>query len=228
MTIFTFTFLRCLRKKSTFFVLFFVPLIMIFVRPLWVADDGMGFLFYGVLILLAAFSWVRFIMVDRINTTIVRIFAAPVTTFRYLAESIMAFWAVIGIPTFVIVVLGYAMYGWEIKTMLMLFLLYNIFIANSIAFTLAWNTLFRSKVMSDAVFSLVVSFMAMLGGIFIPLSIMPDYLRRIGMLFPTYWFSNALSAIQGQSPSGTFWYSIIILLLFSLAFLLLGSKRRLE
>lgn len=228
MTIFRFALIRSLRKKSTLITLSGVPLAMIFIRPLWTPENGTGFLFYGMVILFAAFSLVRLIMTDRTTGTVVRIFAAPVTTFQYLSHSLLAFWLMISVQTAAMVAVGAVLYRWEGGIAARLMLSYIVFAATSIAFSLAWNSLFRSKVMSDAVFSIVISFMALLGGIFIPISMLPDLMRKIGMLFPTYWFSNSLLLIQGQGSDGEYWRSILIMLLFSTAFLLYGSKRRFE
>lgn len=228
MTIFRFALMRGLRKKSTLAALCAVPLAMVFIRPLWMPENGMGFPLYGMIIMFAAFSLVRLIMTDRVTGTVVRIFAAPVTTLQYLSQSLFAFWLMLGVQTVGMVAIGAALYQWGFGMSIRLVLCYTVFALASIAFSLAWNSLFRSKVMSDAVFSLVISLTALLGGIFIPITMLPDTLRKIGMLFPTYWLSNALLLIQGQGSSGDYWLSIMIMLLFSAAFLLYGSKRRLE
>ncbi|KAF0194145.1 MAG: ABC transporter [Bacillota bacterium] len=228
MTIFRFALMRGLRKKSMFAALFAVPLAMIFIRPLWTPENGAGFVFYGMVILFAAFSLVRLIMTDRVSGTIVRIFAAPVTTFQYLSQNLLAYWLILGIQTVVMVAVGAMLYEWGIEMAAQLILCYTVFAVASIALSLAWTSLFRSKVISDAVFSIVVSFMALLGGIFIPLSMLPDILRKIGMLFPTYWFSNSLLGIRDGAASREYWLSLLIMLLLSAASLLYGSKRRLE
>lgn len=227
MTIFQFALIRSLRKKSTLVALFIVPLIMVFIRPLWVLETGTGFLFYGLILLFAAFSLVRLIMTDRVTGTAVRIFAAPITTRQYLSQNLLAFWMITSIQTVVLVVIGAVLYKWEIEMAVWLFLSYSIFSATCIVFSMAWNSLFRSKIMSDAVFSIVISFMGMLGGIFIPLPMLPEVLRKIGMLFPTYWFTNSLLALQ-EGIMGEYWLSIFIMVLFSIVFLLYGSKRRFE
>ncbi len=228
MTIFLFAFIRSLRRKSTLVAMFVLPLAIVFIRTLWTLENGRGFLFYGMIIMFAAFSLVRSIMIDRMTGTVVRIFAAPVATFQYLFQNLLAFWLIIGVQTIVFVVIGSALYGWGIEMAVRLILSYNIFAVASLAFSLAWNSMFRSKVMSDAIFSIIISLMALLGGIFIPISMLPDFLRKIGMLFPTYWLSNSLLFIQDKEWNGQYWLSILIMFLFSAAFLLYGSKRRLE
>ncbi len=228
MTIFRFALIRSLRKKSTLVSLVVTPPAMIFLRPLWVVDDGIGFSFYGLLLMIAAFSLVRLVMADRVAGTAVRIFAAPVTTLRYLSQNLLAFLLILGAQTGLMIIAGVALYRWEAGMASLLALSYIVFTASAIAFSLAWNSLFRSKATADGIFSLVASFMALLGGIFIPISIMPEILQKIGMIFPTYWLSNSLLFLQSRGSDGEYWFSILIMFLFSTAFLLYGSKRRLE
>ncbi len=228
MTIFQFALIRSLRKKANLAALCAVPLAMIFIRPLWTLENYMGFSFYSLTIMFAAFSLVRSIMTERVTGTVVRIYAAPVTTFRYLSQNLIAFCLLLGVQIVILVAAGTVMYHWEIGTAALLIVCYIVFAVTCITFSLAWYSLFRSREMSDAVFSIVISFMAMLGGIFIPIPLLPELLRKIGMLFPTYWLSNALLSIQLREFGMDYWLSVIIMLLFSAAFLLYGSRRRME
>jgi len=227
-TIFQFALIRSLRKKANLAALCAVPLAMIFIRPLWTLENYMGFSFYSLTIMFAAFSLVRSIMTERVTGTVVRIYAAPVTTFRYLSQNLIAFCLLLGVQIVILVAAGTVMYHWEIGTAALLIVCYIVFAVTCITFSLAWYSLFRSREMSDAVFSIVISFMAMLGGIFIPIPLLPELLRKIGMLFPTYWLSNALLSIQLREFGMDYWLSVIIMLLFSAAFLLYGSRRRME
>lgn len=228
MTIFRFALIRSLRKRMTLIALCAVPLAMILIRPLWISENGFGFSFYGIAILYAAFLLVRSIMTDRISGTVVRIFAAPVTAFQYLLQNLLGFLLLLTLQIVLVTSLGAVLYGWGVAAAGQFMLGYILFAATSVAFSLAWNSLFRSKEMSDGVFSVVVSVMALLGGVFIPISMLPDFLQKMGMLFPTYWLSNALLAVQNGYMGQEFWLSVVMLLLFTVAFLLFGSKRRLE
>lgn len=228
MTIFLFALKRSLQKKSLLVALCLIPFAMIFIRPLWVPQNPSGFSFLGMLILFSSFSLVRIIMTDRVTGVAVRIFAAPVTNFRYMTQNLFAFSSVLSAQIVVLISIGAIIHSWDTGMALSLIFCYIVFAVTSISFSLAWYGLFRSKVISDAAFGIVISFMSLFGGIFVPISLLPDVFRKIGMLFPTYWFSNALLAIQGQNSRIDYYISIIMMIMFSLVFLLYGSKRRLE
>ena len=167
-------------------------------------------------------------MIDRVNGTVIRIFSAPVKTSRYLAQTLLAYSILLTFQISLIIVFGKLLYNWDFILTLQLFLCYTVFATTSIGFSLAWNSLFRSKIMSDAVFSIVISFMSILGGIFIPINLLPEVLKRLGMIFPTYWLSNALISINENKDLQNYLLSIGILILFTVLYTTFGSKRRLE
>jgi ABC-2 type transport system permease protein len=101
-----------------------------------------------------------------------------------------------------------------------------LFAAASIAFSYAWSCLFKEKETSYAIFSVLMSLVAMVGGFFIPLTILPDALRYVGALFPAFWVSNGILYLQGGNAMGTYWISIAALIMFSLLYMVFGSKRR--
>lgn len=228
MTIFRFALIRSLRNKFTLLALCGIPFILIFMRPLWVPAYNTGAIFYGMILMYASFLLVRSVMTDRTTGTVTRIFAAPVTTYQYLAQNLLAYELLLMIQVFIMITLGTFLYQWRFVFSLQLFLCYTIFAGTSISFALAWNSLFRSKQSSDAVFSIIVTLMAILGGIFVPITLLPPVLQKIGMLFPTYWLSNAILALEGQLQTGAYLLSIAALCLFTCIFLVFGSKRRLS
>lgn len=228
MTIFHFTLIRSLRIKSTLIALTLIPLIMILIRPFWYSEQNTGPNLYGMVILYGAFVLVRAIMNDRVTGTITRILAAPVTTFQYLFQNLLAYLLLLTVQIFVIICIGTFLYKWHFVFSLKQFLCYTIFAATSISFSLAWNSLFRSKLLSDGVFSVVVSLMTLLGGVYFPIDMLPDFLKKIAMLFPNYWLSNAIFHMQNEQGFNNYLISIAALLLFAISYLIFGSKKRLE
>lgn len=228
MTIFYFALLRSLRRRSTLLLLIILPSAMILISPFWTAEVAVGFSFFGITILFGAFMLVRSIMTDRETRTIVRILAAPVTNFQYLFQNLLGYLLLLMAQILLFVSIGSLIYGWEAVVAVKLVMGYGFFAATSVALSLAWNSLFRSKAMSDGVFSVVISVMALLGGVYIPLSMLPDILQKIGMVFPTYWLSSILMEITGPEAPFGIWTSAAMLVLFTAVFLIFGSKRRLE
>lgn len=228
MTIFFFALKRSFHEKFTLIALYAIPITLVFIRPLWVTNNKMGFSLYGMVIMVAAFLLVRAIMTDRITGTVNRIFVAPVTTFQYLSQNLLAYLLLLTVQILSVVVLGLYLYSWGFILSLKLFICYTIFAGSAIGFSLAWNSLFRNKETSDTIFGGVVSLMSIVGGAFVPLDRLPSIVQKIGMLFPTYWLSNALFLLEEGNHTGNYLLSIAAMLMFTLGYLILGSKRRLE
>jgi len=88
--------------------------------------------------------------------------------------------------------------------------------------------LFRNKESSSAAFTAVATLISFIGGLLLPLNILPEPLFYIGALFPTHWAARAL---QNMVDYGRFTQmyglSILAMGLFAVAFIFLGAKRRL-
>lgn len=228
MTIFYFTLIRSLRSTSTLITITLIPVIMILVKPLWYLEHNTGFNLYGMVILYGGFSLVRSIMSDRVTGTITRILAAPITSFQYLFQSFLAYLLLQALQILLIAGLGTFLYHWKFALSLKLFICYTIFAATAISFSLAWNSLFKSKIMSETVFTIIIALMALLGGVYFPIDMFPEFLKKIAMMIPNYWLSNALLSLQKSQGFSNYLLSIAVLILFAIAYLIFGSKKRLE
>lgn len=227
MTIFRYALLRSLRRKWTLVVLWIAPSCLMLLSPLWEGGSLVGFSLYSMVILLAAFMLVQPIMEDRVNGTAVRIFAAPITTRNYLFQNLMA--ALVLLIVQIVVVLGSRLIwqGWDWPMAGKALLGYTVFAGTALALCLAWHSLFRSKALSDAGFSLLLSVMAFFGGVFVPITVLQGIMQNVAMMMPPYWLANALLSLD-QSSGRTYWLSLGIMILFAAVFLTFGSKRRLE
>ncbi len=228
MTLFQFALIRSWRKKSTLISLCIVPLLMVFMPTFWTGSGATGFNLFGVNLLTAAFLLVRNMMTDRVTGTVIRIFAAPVTTFKYLLENLMGYILLLWIQIFVFIQLGAGRYDWTQDMTIKLILGYWLFAAAAAAFSLAWNSLFKKRWVSDSMFSIAVSVMSLVGGVFVPLSFLPPWLQKLGMLFPNFWLSNILLDALGEQSYYGMGLSSAVLVLYIVIYLLIGSKRRLE
>ncbi|AXF57079.1 ABC transporter permease [Salicibibacter kimchii] len=226
MTIFTFALKRIFRDKTNLIFLTLFPVAAIFLP----ANDNWpllpyGYQFFGVLILFVAIRLTGLLIADRQKGVVKRLSAAPVTHFQYLFQNLLAF-SVIVIVQCIFMIVGGVMYGHELYEPLWLLVLFLVFSLTAIAFTLAWNTLYRSKETSFLVFMAVIMIMAMLGGLILPVEMLPDTLEKIAVLFPTYWLAEGIEWVVLGENIGDFLLINGVLLLYTLLFLIIGSIRR--
>ena len=230
MTIFQYALLRGIRSPMSIVVNLALPFVLILINSLW-TDDGAalqnGFVLMASVLLFGSFLVARGIMNDRQDGTVIRILAGPVTTFRYLAQNLLACMAPLAAILIVVIAIGAFLYGWRLPFAFALMLCYTIFAAACVALSFAWSCLFKSREASFSVFSVLAMFMAMLGGLVLPLHMMPDALRYVGALFPAYWAAYGLNALlESGAAAGQFWLALAAMALFAAAFLLYGGKRR--
>ena len=226
-TICKFALLRSLRSPVSLLFNAVLPLSLIFIRGLWTGEGAIGFSFIGVALMYGSFMAARGILNDKLDGTITRIFTSPVTTLQYLSQNLMAVMTPLTVQILAVGIFGSILYGWGMGFALSLMLLYFVFAVASVAFSFAWSCMFKDREISYAMFSVLMSVVALLGGFFVPLQVLPNALRYIGALFPAYWVSNGILALRGwDGAMGSFWISAAVIALFAVLYMMYGSKRR--
>ena len=228
MTIFRFTLIKGLRSPGTFVFNCILPLALILIRPLW--REGEVFISgFGLLIMIiwgGSFLMAQGILNDKADGAITRILSAPVSMFNYLVQNLFAFMVPMTVQVAIVTVLGTILYDWSLTIALAVFLCYLVFTISSVAMSFAWNCLFKSKDSSFSSFSALVTFGSFLSGAFVPIEAFPAGLQHVGAILPAYWAMRGLNAISGYGLTGGYWLAILAMLLFTIAFLLYGGKRR--
>ena len=232
MTIFRYALLRGVRSPLSLLVNCIVPLVLIFIRPLWVGEGLNGFLQgFGLLAFVmmgGSFLMSMSILTDKIDGAIIRILSAPVTMRRYLTENLLSCMVPLTIQTLLISALGFFLYDWSFHLTIVVFLCYTMLILSSVSMSFAWHCLFKTKDSSAGAFGLVLTLSTMLGGAMVPLEILPGILEYIGAVFPIYWMMRGLlSAAMYGTMTTMFWLGLLAMALFTIAYLLYGGRRRL-
>ncbi len=226
MTIFRFALKRVFRSPLNLLLVCVLPIGAAFLPSAegWVVP--IGFHMYGAILLFAAFLMLRSVVEDGASGVLERIGAAPITHFQYLWQTLLAYAVVLVVQNAVMIFLGVLVHGERIPSPFLLFVAYSAFSMTSLAISLAGGALFRNRETSYQALTAVLMVLAMVGGFFWPLEIMPPSLRRAAMVTPCYWLVEAMRLLQQNGPPARFALSIAVMLLFAIAFLLVGSRRR--
>jgi len=222
--------MKGLRSPGTFVFNCILPLALILVRPLWTGEiffSGFGLL--TMIIWGGSFLMTQGILNDRADGALTRILAGPVSMFNYLAQNLLAFMVPMTAQVILVTLLGAILYGWSLTLALALFLCYTVFTISAVAMSFAWNCLFKTKDGSFGSFSAVVTFGTFLSGAFVPIAAFPEgILRYVGAILPAYWAMRGLNTLSltEVTITGDYWIAIAAMLLFTMAFLLYGGKRR--
>jgi len=128
-------------------------------------------------------------------------------------------------------VLGIILHDWEFGFAFGLVLVYIMLSATSIGLSFVWSCLFKDKEASLSGISVVITMSALLGGFMMPLSMFPDPIYYMGMITPAHWASRAIEQLVEYRVYGElasmYWLGLLAMAMFTIAFVLYGSKRRL-
>ena len=179
-------------------------------------------------IMFGGFFMAKGIQNDRLEGVLLRILAGPVTMRDYLVQNLLGAAAPMVGLSVAIGVLGMVVHGWTLIFATGVAVCYAFLAITSIGLSFVWSSLFRNKESSSAAFTAVATLISFIGGLLLPLNILPEPLFYIGALFPTHWAARAL---QNMVDYGRFTQmyglSILAMGLFAVAFIFLGAKRRL-
>jgi len=185
-----------------------------------------GLFVSGLLIMLGAFYMARGIQMDKADGTVIRILAGPVTMRTYLVQNFLAAMVPVSVLSVFLGLIGMARHSWGLTFAIGIVLCYALLGATSIGLSFVWSCLFKDKEASAAVFSVVITVLATIGGLMIPISILPTMVRRIGALTPAHWAARGMETLMNDGMSGQFWLSLTVMLLFVVIYLLYGGRRR--
>lgn len=228
LTVFRFGMVRGLKNWVSILFNMALPIGLIFVSSLWIGEAQRGFYFLAGSLMFGSFPACKSLLDDKLEQTYRRIDLSPISEMSYLLQSVVSGFIPVFIPVVIVIILGRFMYNWESGFMLGLFILYTLFNIASMAMIMVWCNLFSHKKTSSVVFNVSMSVVAMLGGIWIPLEIMPEILRTLGGLFPIYWVSLSLDRLLNYGINWQFGMYLLILVLFISAYTLFGIKGRKE
>ncbi len=228
MTIFHFALKRSFGNRANLLFLTLFPIACIFLP----SGEGWPFLpygyqYFGIFILFASIRLAAIMLEDRAKGVVKRLAVAPVSHLRYISQNLLAYLCIMVVQC-AVVVIGGLLYGQQLYQPAWLMLLYISFSAASLAVALAWISLYRNKEISFLVFMPIVFLVAILGGIMMPVDIFPEGLRRLAVVFPTYWLAKGLDWIAFGESIGPFLLVNGVLWLYAVVFVIMGSARKIE
>lgn len=187
--------------------------------------QGLGFLVMGMLLLSSFGSTI--ILKDKANKTYYRVFTTPVTVKNYMFQSILSFLAVSVIQ--IIIVFSITIFLLKGDLGPSIFNMFIIFLSFSLVCTAlgVWiSSISKDKGQANALLTLIITPICMLGGCYWPRDIMPELLQKIGNFLPTTWIIRAAEKIIYGASLRNVTTEISILLLFALVFFLMGTWRK--
>ncbi|WP_356832097.1 ABC transporter permease [Clostridium botulinum] len=184
---------------------------------------SLGILIFNMLIL--AINITPIILQDKKTKVYYRIFTAPISAKNYTFQNLMSFLAIIIAQILIIFIFMINILNIKIpnfKNIFLLFIMFSIFV---VAFSLFISNISKDKKTVSIISTLTVTPMAMLGGCFWPIEIMPNSLQQVSKFVPVTWMMEGIRKLLYNSNLNGVLREVSILVLFSIVFLLLASWR---
>ena len=167
-----------------------------------------------------------FVIADRRQGLISRIYAAPATARSIVLGYGLGRFINAAFQAVYIVALGILIFGVHFGDPLSAFVLITLYVAVSTAFAMLAGTVFRTPEQASALVPPIGIAMAMLAGCMWPRFIMPVPMQRIGQLFPQAWAMDAFIKLIDQGTGlGSILPQLAVLAAFLLAILPLATWR---
>ena len=231
MTVFKYALYNGVTKPLSLIINSLVPVVVtVFSDRINIGFGGTDIQFYllAFFIMYGAFLMANSIQKDKVEGVLTRILAGPITLRSYLAQNFLAAIVPMMVVSAVVGILGYLIHDWDITFTIGLVMVYTMLSATSIGLSFVWSCLFKDKEASLSGISVVITMTALIGGFMIPLSMFPDPIFYAGMITPAHWASRAIEqlVLYGELTN-MFWIGLLALGMFTVAFVLYGSKRKL-
>ncbi|MGG7177489.1 ABC transporter permease [Clostridium paraputrificum] len=176
--------------------------------------------------LFSATSITNIILKDKEKNVFTRLFTTPLSRFKYIMQSLMAFLVI----TFTQITLYFLMFkfifnfnlGDSPLSIYLLFLIFGIF---TISLGVFITTHSKDTRLSGTISTLVILPFAMLGGCFWPREVMPSFLKSISEFVPTTWINTANSNVLYGGGLNEVTGTIALLLGISIILLGLSSNK---
>lgn len=186
---------------------------------------SLGFLVMSMLFLSSFAPMV--ILKDKETKVIFRVLSTPISVRKYMLLNTLSFFAVSLLQITLIFTYLVIVTKIPIDTMLVnLFLTSIIFSLVCVSLGTAINGISKDRRQSGLISSLLLSPMCMLGGCWWPIDYMPELLKKISNFIPPTWAMKAFNKIITGVSLYDVRNELLILIVFSIIFLLLSSWRK--
>lgn len=165
------------------------------------------------------------IMEDRKNLVLARMSVAPVREWEIVAGNLLGSLCLglIQLIPLVLVLRSTLGLNWGAQFW-QLFLVLFCFLVATIGLGIGISGIIGPKVSPTNIIATVIVPSCILGGCFIPASMMPDILNKISYAVPQHWVMAAIEQVVGRGDISAVLLNIVVIIMFGIAFATFGIK----
>lgn len=187
------------------------------------ASSSIGFTVMFMMILI--FSTIGIILEDKRKLTLARMFVSPVMEWEIIAGNLLGS-LVLGLLQLIPLTLVFkiAFKIDSINKLIGMFLIFFCFLISIIGIGIGISGFIKKSMNPATLVATVITPTSIIGGCFIPESMLPDFINKIGYAVPQKWVMKAVEGILMGEGLQTIALNLVIILMFGLAFATFGLK----
>lgn len=187
------------------------------------ANSSIGFAIVFMMILI--FTTIGIILEDKRKLTLARMFVSPVTEWEIVAGNLLGS-LVLGLLQLIPLTFVFKI-AFKIDTMyklLSVFLILFCFLIAVIGIGIGISGFIKKTLNPATLVATIITPTSILGGCFIPESMLPGFINKIGYAVPQKWVMKAIESILLGKGFQSIALNLVIILMFGLAFATFGLK----
>jgi len=181
---------------------------------------------YGFVAMFMAFFIIRILMDDKLKGMPERLGVLPVSPRKIMVQGTLATFASTLIASAVLVLFLNNRLA-DLPNPVHLFIILALFNLFTVAFVFALYSSIKNIAAVSVIVTMVANIFSMIGGLFWPLEMVPQFMQRVAWFTPTYWFGRGLRSIS-EIGFESFVMPVMFLLGFTLVAMLLGGWKRIQ
>jgi ABC-2 type transport system permease protein len=181
---------------------------------------------FGYISLFTAYFVIKTLLDDKRLGMPDRVGVLPVSSRKYLLSGTLAAFLATEI-TVIATLAALSLAIGAIPNVLMMFVLLSLYNLFSVSLVLSITSLSKSLASASVAMTMIGTLLAMLGGLFWPISIVPEIMQRVAWFSPGYWFGEGLRNIRDISFEGVI-IPMLFLLGFTVVTLLIGGLKKVQ
>lgn len=171
---------------------------------------------------LIALFLVRTLMQDRRGGLPERVGALPKSRRNYLLGQILAALTMSELAVVLILFGTSVAVDYPLPNAAHLVLIFTLYSMFTTGLSFGFYSVIRNEGTVAAVVTIGSTLLAMLGGSYWPVEVMPEFMQRLAYFSPVYWFVRAMNNIE-MITTQTYWLPVLMLLAFSVVVYLMAS-----
>ncbi|MCL2697128.1 MAG: ABC transporter permease [Oscillospiraceae bacterium] len=181
---------------------------------------------FGFISIFTAYFVIKTLLDDKLRGMPDRVGVLPLLSRNYLLQGTFAAFLATEMTVILILAVLWLVLG-TIPNVLLMFVLLSLFNLFSVSLILSITSIAKSLAAASVTMTMIATLSGMLGGLFWPLEMVPEFMQKVAWFTPGYWFGQGLQNIR-EPNFENFAVPLLFLFGFTVVTLLIGGLKKVQ